>query len=88
MFLGYYIFGIAIYYEIRKNTGAYPSDLAVISLRRLGEEYLVVSKLLLVGERNAINTLERIVIRVAKEVRGGALFSDGCVVMANVVNGH
>lgn len=44
------------------------ANLAVIALGRLGEESLVLYKLLLVGEGNAVNALKRVVGRVSKEI--------------------
>lgn len=49
------------------------SDFAMIPTSSLLKELFVVPQLLLVWERNAVDTLQRVVVGIAKEVRGRVL---------------
>ena len=52
---------------------AYLADLPVVALRGLLKEVLVLGHLLLVRERDTVDTLQRVVLRVSEEVGCGAL---------------
>lgn len=49
------------------------ANLAVVAFRRLGKKRLVLFELLLVGERDAGNPLDRFVRAVSEPVSGGVL---------------
>lgn len=57
--------------EWQKNVDL--SNLAVIAPSRLSEEFLIFTHLLLVRERDTVDSLQRIVVLVTQEVRGGVL---------------
>ena len=56
---------------MKKNsqTSTHLADLAMVALRGLGEEDLVLGQLLLVGERDPVDALQRVVLGAAQEVR-------------------
>ena len=49
------------------------SNLAMVAFGGLGEESLVFGQLFLVGEGDTVDTLQRLIVRVAEEVRGRVL---------------
>ena len=49
------------------------SNLAMVALGGFSEESLVFGQLLLVGEGDTVDTLQRIVLRITEEVRSRAL---------------
>ena len=53
----------------------YLANLPVVTLRGFLEEVLVLGHLLLVRERDTVDTLQRVVLRVSEEVGRGALRS-------------
>ena len=50
-----------------------PPNLTMIALSSLRKEVLVLRQLLLVGEGDTVDTLQRLIVRVAEEVRGRVL---------------
>ena len=51
------------------QTSTHLADLAMVALGGLGEEDLVLGQLLLVGERDPVDALQRVVLGATQEVR-------------------
>ena len=60
------------------------SDLAMVTLRSLFEDLLVLSHLLGVRERDTVDSLERIILGVSQEIRGGVLHDSKSLDSASV----
>ena len=62
---------LALFEPMKKNsqTSTHLADLAMVALRGLGEEDLILGQLLLVGERDPVDALQRVVLGTAQEVR-------------------
>jgi hypothetical protein len=65
----------------------FPSDLSVVALGRLLDEMLVFGHGFLVGEGDAVYTLQSLVVGVAQEIRGRILvWSRGELVLKSLLD--